>query len=126
MKKSQYILGLAIIASSSLSAAENLTTVCKSADNIREISIVYPEGTQTPCEVHYTKKGETKVLWSAKAESGYCESKAADFIEKQKDWGWQCEQVVIEGDVKVESPENSESVVSEELEETSTDEDSSL
>ena len=27
---------------------------------------------------------------------GYCEAKAADFIAKQRDWGWQCELMEAE------------------------------
>lgn len=80
-----------MFASSAVLSAEPKTTQCTFGKNVRLIEIAYPEGTETPCEVKYTKNGETRVLWSARAERGYCEEKAAAFIEKQESWGWQCE-----------------------------------
>lgn len=48
---------------------------------------------QIPCEVQYDKGEGTQTLWTAKTETGYCESKASEFVEKQKSWGWSCEKV---------------------------------
>lgn len=73
-------------------SAETQSTTCHFGKNTRLIEVAYPEGTETPCEVRYTKNGQTSVLWRAQAELGYCEEKAAAFIEKQENWGWQCEQ----------------------------------
>jgi len=81
---------LAALSSASAFAADDQVTVCKFGESERKISIVYPQQTQVPCEVQYTKNGESQVLWSARAETGYCEEKAAAFIEKQKNWGWEC------------------------------------
>lgn len=41
------------------------------------------------CEVRYTKGGETKTLWSSPRPE-YCAPHAAEFIEKQKSWGYEC------------------------------------
>ena len=35
--------------------------------------------------------GERQVLWTADNESGYCESKTEEFIDKLEGWGWSCE-----------------------------------
>ena len=74
----------------SLQAAENQITHCQLGDAVRIIEVVYPQGTELPCEVHYTKDGQNSVLWRANTETGYCEQKAADFAEKQRGWGWNC------------------------------------
>ena len=71
-------------------AVENQAMHCQRADAVRIIEVVYPQGTALPCEVHYTKDGQTSVLWRASNEAGYCEQKAADFTQRQRDWGWQC------------------------------------
>ena len=56
---------------------------------------IYTEpGKTVPCEVHYFKDteapGESEVLWSAEAQAGFCEQKAAEFVAKLQGWGWQC------------------------------------
>lgn len=73
-----------------LAAAENQATHCQLGDAVRVIEVVYPEGAELPCEVHYGKDGQSSVLWRASSEAGYCEQKAAEFAEKQRGWGWQC------------------------------------
>lgn len=73
-----------------LQAGETETTHCQNGDAVRVIEVVYPNGTDVPCEVHYRKHGTDSVLWRASTEVGYCEQKAADFAEKQRGWGWQC------------------------------------
>jgi hypothetical protein len=74
----------------SLLAADNQVIHCQSGEAVRVIEVAYPQGTELPCEVQYTKDGETQVLWRASTEAGYCEDKAAQFAEKQRGWGWQC------------------------------------
>ena len=71
-------------------AADNQTMHCQRADAVRVIEVVYPQGSALPCEVHYIKQGQSSVLWQANNETGYCEQKAAEFVEKQRSWGWQC------------------------------------
>lgn len=93
------VLTLALLAGScSALAADNQVTHCQLGDAVRIIEVAYPQGTEVPCEVHYTKDGQSSVLWRASNEAGYCEQKAAEFAEKQRSWGWQC--VVTAGSAK--------------------------
>lgn len=78
-------------------AAEGQATHCQRADAVRIIEVVYPQGTELPCQVTYSKQGQTKVLWRASNEAGYCEQKAAEFAEKQRSWGWRCVPVSAAG-----------------------------
>ena len=71
-------------------AGQPQTTQCTSGDSVRLIEVVYPEGGELPCEVRYTRDGEQQVLWRARNEVGYCAQKAAEFIERQRGWGYQC------------------------------------
>ena len=71
-------------------ASTDQRTVCTHDTQERVIEVVYPTGNQLPCEVRYTKNGNTEVLWNAENETRYCETKATEFIEKQRGWGWQC------------------------------------
>ncbi len=71
-------------------ALAETATVCTNGNMERKIEVVYLGADTVPCEVHYTKDGHTEVLWSAQAEEGYCEAKAAEFVEKQQAWGWEC------------------------------------
>ncbi|MCD8522457.1 MAG: hypothetical protein LRY66_14550 [Saccharospirillaceae bacterium] len=66
-------------------------TLCSHGNQTRIIEVKYTGEGQIPCEVHYTKETGSQVLWSAQTEGGYCEQKAAEFIEKQRGWGWECE-----------------------------------
>ena len=93
------VLTLALLAGCfSAVAADNQVTHCQRGDAVRIIEVAYPQGTEVPCEVHYTKDGQSSVLWRASNEAGYCEQKAAEFAEKQRSWGWQC--VVTAGSAK--------------------------
>jgi len=80
----------ALLISSPLLAGENY--VCQNGTLERRISIDYAnEGMAVPCQVSYTREdGTTQSLWNAQVEEGYCESKAAEFAEKQRGWGWDC------------------------------------
>jgi len=82
--------------STSVMADENITTVCSHGSNIRIIEVVYAGENSVPCEVQYTKEAGTQTLWSAENSEGYCESKAAAFVEKQKNWGWACETASVD------------------------------
>ncbi|MGL6159342.1 hypothetical protein [Microbulbifer sp.] len=77
-------------------AADPMSTSCTHGDDVRTIEVVYPQGAELPCEVHYTKDGETRTLWSASNQAGFCESKAEEFISKQQNWGWQCDSAADE------------------------------
>lgn len=71
-------------------ALENITTTCNHGAQTRVIEVVYRDDSQLPCEVQYTKETGTETLWSAQNLEGYCEEKAAAFVEKQQSWGWEC------------------------------------
>lgn len=71
-------------------AGQTHTTHCQLGSDVRVITVVYPEGGELPCEVQYQRGSEQSVLWRARNEAGYCEQKAAEFVEKQRNWGWQC------------------------------------
>jgi len=92
-KKLFTTLTLTILISTSLnqSAIANETIVCLHSGAERKISIVYDTpGQAVPCEVTYEKGDGIQTLWSAENEAGYCETKAAEFVEKQRSWGWNC------------------------------------
>ena len=73
------------------------TTTCTNGSQERVISVVYlVDGQKVPCEVQYTKNGETETPWSAQNEEGYCEAKAKELVEKQIGWGWSCEEAAAE------------------------------
>jgi hypothetical protein len=67
---------------------------CSEGNLERRVEIIYEPGRAVPCVVQYFKDteapGETQVLWRAQNESGYCESKAAAFIEQLDSQGWNC------------------------------------
>lgn len=87
----KYLIFLIALISSSAIAVENQATICTNGDNERKIEVVYPEGSETPCQVEYTKDTGTQTLWRSESETGYCEEKAAAFVEKQMGWGWECD-----------------------------------
>jgi hypothetical protein len=73
-------------------ALADTTYVCTSGNMERKIEVVYLGAVTVPCEVRYTKEGNTEVLWSAETEEGYCDFKASGFVEKHRSWGWECEE----------------------------------
>lgn len=68
------------------------TQVCTNGTNKRRVEL---SGT-APCEVHYKKEteqpGHDQVLWSAKNDQKFCETKAQAFVEKLASMGWKCEK----------------------------------
>ena len=83
-------LSALIVLSQNVLAADNYS--CKHGNQERVISVVYPNGGDLPCEVHYQKAEGASVLWNAENVKGYCEEKAAAFVEKQEGWGWKCDK----------------------------------
>ncbi|MEZ4819962.1 MAG: hypothetical protein R3A45_08720 [Bdellovibrionota bacterium] len=66
-------------------------TVCKSGATERSVEVASTNAeTGVPCEVKYTKDGETSVLWSAQNDAAYCQTKAAGLVEKLSTAGWNC------------------------------------
>ncbi len=100
MKK--YLIIASMLATTPVLAAENSTYRCEHLGAERVIEISYPKGTAVPCEVSYTKAEGTEVLWRAANTEGYCEEKAAEFVEKQRNWGWQC---ALESAMESDMPE---------------------
>lgn len=87
------IIGVQVFASSGASA--NLSFICTYDEEVREIHVIYEiEGQSLPCSVLYRQPGSEEVLWNALHEEGYCEEKAKAFVEKQRQWGWTCQQPV--------------------------------
>ena len=71
-------------------------TECTQGALTRTISVVYSDpGQPVPCEVLYEKPTEqqTMTLWRAANEAGYCEARAAEFVEKLISLDWQCEDM---------------------------------
>lgn len=67
------------------------STACVSGNQIRVLVLDYTvEGQKLPCQVIYRKGLESEVLWSATGSAGFCEAKLAEFLDKQKEWGWTC------------------------------------
>lgn len=94
----KYLLATMIagISATSAHAIDNQKTVCSHGNQTRVIEVVYTTEDNVPCEVRYSKEEGSKTLWSANNLAGYCEEKAAGFVEKQQGWGWSCEAAAIE------------------------------
>jgi len=94
IKKTVYIISTIAACSSiaiSQSAMADETHVCLYEGAERKISVVYDiPGQAVPCSVTYEKGAGIETLWQAENEAGYCEAKAAEFVEKQRGWGWDC------------------------------------
>ena len=80
----------------SICAADSAKYQCSHSDLVRRVEVVYTNpGSELPCEVHYYKDteapGGSQILWSASNEIRYCETKAAEFIDKLRGWGWTCD-----------------------------------
>ena len=80
-----------ILGPGNLYADETIT--CTDGQQERVISIIYQnQDAKVPCDVKYTKNGQTETLWHADIEFGYCEEKAEEFIQKHIEWGWRCDK----------------------------------
>ena len=66
---------------------------CEHNGMVREVQVEYLGDGKVPCNVIYDKPTEgveTKVLWFADKQEGYCEEKAQGFVNKLESWGWTC------------------------------------
>jgi hypothetical protein len=66
---------------------------CEHNGMVREVQVEYLSDGKVPCNVIYDKPTEgveTKVLWFADKQEGYCEEKAQGFVNKLESWGWTC------------------------------------
>ncbi len=87
--KSAWVLAVVAVFSFSARGAE---TKCTSGSSERKIEVTTGEGGKPPCEVKYTKEGETegKTLWNAANDGGFCLTKAQGLVEKLTGTGWKC------------------------------------
>ena len=83
-------LATLLLLTSPVMAIESRTYICTRDNAERTIELHYPTGQSLPCEVNYTKSGNTQTLWQAFNQTGYCEEKAEAFVEKHRQWGWHC------------------------------------
>ena len=76
---------------------------CTNGGLSRSVEVVYSDpGQAVPCEVIYNKTREgagIHSLWRASNETGYCEAKAAAFVDKLSAMGWDCSAAAAPGDV---------------------------
>jgi hypothetical protein len=75
---------------SSATANDAIRYTCTNGGAERVIEVSYSTANPVPCEVTYKKDGESKSLWRYENTTGQCEAKAAEFVEKQRGWGWTC------------------------------------
>jgi len=81
-------LALSMLASHAIA---DETYVCTYGQEERVITVVFQDQEmKIPCEVRYEKEGTTATLWTAENEVGYCEAKAQELVQKQREWGWLC------------------------------------
>ena len=87
---------LALLLSSTVLGMENQLTICTNEDELRAIEIIYTTQNSVPCKVNYTKHSKNQILWQAQYSEGYCEEKAAAFVDDLRKWGWNCRSVLGE------------------------------
>jgi hypothetical protein len=93
MKKSTLIIVLSMLPT--LAFTQDAANYQCALDEVtRRVVILSEPGVAVPCEVHYYKDtespGEDQVLWAAQNEAGYCEARAAEFVERLRSMGWTC------------------------------------
>ncbi len=87
---------LAACLTSPLFAVETTSTMveCSKSSVVRKIEVTRTNnGTSESCEVIYHKPSEgaqSNTIWSADLQKGYCDEKAAGFVQKQESWGFAC------------------------------------
>lgn len=111
IKKVVFATLFSAISATSVQALENQKTVCSHGNQTRVIEVVYTTDSEVPCEVRYSKEDGMTTPWSANNLAGFCERKAAAFIDKQETWGWACEAAANESadsEMAVSASENTE------------------
>ena len=88
---------------------------CEHNGMVRKVQVEYLGDGKVPCNVIYDKPTEgieTKVLWFADKQEGYCEEKAQGFVNKLESWGWTCTPFEVDPVVEeaVEEPPLEETV----------------
>ncbi|MEN8141847.1 MAG: hypothetical protein ABFR97_11565 [Thermodesulfobacteriota bacterium] len=96
MKTKILMTMLALALPASVLAQDGKVIECKKENQTRTISVKFTgqDGTM-PCEVVYDKESGSQVLWQANFEADYCDEKATSLAEKQRGWGWDCQDVEV-------------------------------
>ncbi len=103
MKRFTPLLVLFSIPMTAALAQDAASYACQHGELSRRVDVHYATpGQAVPCEVRYFKDSEdpgvTQTLWNAQAESGYCEARAAEFVETLRGWGWTCTAAAVADD----------------------------
>ena len=92
--KKLLLSSICLLLPTALLAQDSSGYECSVDELTRRVEVFYETGVTVPCEVHYYKDtempGERQVLWRAQNEEGYCEARAAEFVEKLRSMGWTC------------------------------------
>ena len=92
--KKLLLSSISLLLPTALLAQDSSGYECSVDELTRRVEVFYETGVTVPCEVHYYKDtempGERQVLWRAQNEEGYCEARAAEFVEKLRSMGWTC------------------------------------
>ena len=64
--------------------------ICRHELSVRAVKVFNNPPSGKACEVVYEKASGTKTLWTANMDKEFCARKAADFVQKQVGWGWDC------------------------------------
>lgn len=83
-------------ATATANAAEKNEYQCRSGETLRRVIVEVGDlNTSLPCEVVYWKDTEApgvrRVLWNARSDAQFCDSKAAGLVEKLANSGWNCD-----------------------------------
>jgi len=83
-------------ATATANAAEKTEFTCRSGETVRRVIVEVGDlSTGLPCEVVYWKDSEApgvrRVLWNARSDAQFCETKAAGLAKKLDDSGWDCD-----------------------------------
>lgn len=73
---------------------------CTMGGLVRRVVVETEGSAPVPCEVVYYKDteapGEREGLWNAQNETGFCESRAAEFVSRLEGLGWACDAASTE------------------------------
>ena len=87
------IMTVILFLSQTTFAGDDYYYQCSKDERLKTIAVTYDNSSSdVPCNVTYTKKEKAIELWHADKQAGYCESKAAMFVENQTGKGWSCTQ----------------------------------
>lgn len=64
--------------------------ICTQGQDTRKVSVEYETNSTVPCRVKYQKPESLEYPWRAERETGYCEAKAAQLVERLRSFGWTC------------------------------------